>query len=138
MKAISIHPFYACQIFAGHKTAEIRSWKTNYRGDLLICSTNKKFKNTIPGHALCVVELVDIVPWAKTKAMIDAAWMLPSDWQPGQYAWILKNPRMIKPIPLKGKLSLWNYDGEIEYLPTPKNDEEDEKQYNEIFKPLFV
>ena len=136
MKALSIHPFYAAQIFAGHKTIEVRSWKTDYRGDLLICSTNKKFKDTIPGHALCVVTLADIVPF--TKKMLDAAWMLPAEFQSGQYAWMLENRRIIRPIPLKGRLSLWDYDGEIEYLPEPQTDAEDLKQWEEIFKPLFV
>ena len=44
------------------------------------------------------------------------------------YAWILENPRLIKPIPVKGKLSLWNFDRDdlIEYLPVPKTPEEDE------------
>lgn len=33
------------------------------------------------------------------------------------YGWVLKNPRMIKPVPVKGKLNLWNYDGPIEIIP---------------------
>ena len=41
-------------------------------------------------------------------------------------------------IPLKGKLSLWEYDGTIEYLKMPESDEEDEKMYKEIYEPLFV
>lgn len=63
MKALSIHPVYAGLIWAGDKTIECRSWRTDYRGDLLICSTAKKIKDTIPGHALCVVTLADIVPF---------------------------------------------------------------------------
>jgi len=41
MKALSISPEYALEILAGRKTIEYRSWKTNHRGDLLICSTVK-------------------------------------------------------------------------------------------------
>lgn len=136
MKALSIHPFYACRIMAGQKTIECRTWSTDYRGDLLICSTAKKCKDTIPGHALCVATLADVVPFQKKH--LKAALMEPGDFQPGMYAWILEDVRIIRPIPLKGKLSLWNYDGDLEYLQEPETDEEDEKMYHEIWEPLFV
>lgn len=136
MKALSIHPAYAGAIFAGAKTIEVRTWRTDYRGDILICSTNKKIKDTIPGHALCVVRLADVVPFEKKH--LEAACMLPSEYEKGLYAWILEDLRPIRPIPLKGKLSLWNYDGEVEYLKLPETDEEDEKLYHEIYEPLFI
>lgn len=116
MKAISIHPFYAMAIADGIKTVECRTWKTDYRGPLLICSTAKKYHGTIPGHALCVVTLKDVVPFELKH--LQPAMMTKKDYQPGAfYAWILEDNRIIKPIPLKGKLSLWNYDGPIEYIP---------------------
>jgi hypothetical protein len=136
LKALSVHPYYAGLIFASQKTVECRTWTTEYRGDLLICSTSKKMKGTMPGHALCVVNLKDIVPF--TKKHLEAACMEPKDYSPGMYAWILDNVRIIRPIPLKGKLSLWNYDGDIEYLQEPETDEEDEKMYHEIWEPLFI
>lgn len=136
MKALSIHPYCAGMIMASEKTVELRTWKTAYRGDLLICSTAHKCKDTIPGHALCVVSLVDVVPFQKDH--LKAAMMKPADFEPGLFAWILENPRIIRPIPLKGKLSLWSYDGPIEYLHEPETDEEDEKMYHEIWEPLFV
>lgn len=115
MKALSVHPYFAGAIAEGAKSIECRSWKTDYRGDLLICSTQKRFHGTIPGHALCVVTLLDVVPFQK-KHLKDAL-MMPADFKPGLFAWVLGNNRIIKPIPLKGKLSLWDYDGEIEYIP---------------------
>lgn len=136
MKALSIHPYFAAGIFTGKKTIECRSWSTDYRGDILICSTAKKIKDTIPGHALCVVSLIDIRPFTKNDC--EAAMMAKSDFQPDHYAWIFDNVRLIRPIPLKGRLSLWNYDGDVEYLPTPKTDAEDEKMYHEIWEPLFI
>lgn len=39
MKVISIHQPWAWAIVSGHKKIENRSWKTSYRGDLLIHST---------------------------------------------------------------------------------------------------
>ena len=98
MKALSIHPYYADKILYREKTIECRSWKTSYRGDILICSTAKKVEGTIPGHALCVAELVDVVPFDESH--LDDACMdeVPYD----AYAWILDNFRIIKPIPVKG------------------------------------
>ena len=136
MKALSINPVYACSIWVGLKTVEVRTWKTDYRGELLICSTAKMIKDTIPGHALCTVDLVDVVPF--TKDHLKAACMDKRDFKPGLYAWLLDNVRIIRPIPLKGKLSLWEYDGEIEYLPEPITEEEDEKMYHEIWEPLYI
>ena len=115
MKALSIHPMYAMAIIAGDKAIECRSWKTDYRGDLLICSTNKKIHGTIPGHALGVVTLKDVVPFQK-KHLKDAL-MMPADYRPGMYAWILGDNRMIEPVPVKGRLSLWEYTGDITYVP---------------------
>lgn len=115
MKALSVHPYYAMAIVAGQKSIECRSWSTDYRGDILICSTAKKYHGTIPGHALGVVTLEDVRPF--TKKDCDDALMEKSDFSPGLFAWILSYNRIIKPIPLKGKLGFWHYDGELEYLP---------------------
>lgn len=136
MKALSIHPYWAGMIFAKKKTIEVRTWRTDYRGDILICSTAKKCKDTIPSHALCVARLVDVVPMQKSH--IKAAMIHPNDYSEDLFAWILDDIRYIRPIPVKGKLSLWNYDGDIEYLQEPETDEEDEKIYHEIYEPLFV
>ena len=133
MKALSIHPLYAMCIVTGQKTVECRSWTTNYRGDILICSTAKKEKGTIPGHALGVVTLEDIVPFQRKHlkgAMMD-------EYYPEDYAWILTNPRVIKPFPVKGKLSLWTCEHEIEYLSKPKNEKEDEELGRIYWDPII-
>lgn len=114
MKALSISPNYAAAIFCGEKTIECRTWSTDYRGDLLICSTAKKIKDTIPSHALCVAELKDIVPFKKSH--LKKALMMPADYSPDFYAWILDNIRIIRPFAVKGRLSLWECDHPIEYL----------------------
>lgn len=115
MKALSIHPYYAMAIVTGQKSIECRTWKTDYRGDLLICSTQKKFHGTIPGHALGVVTLQDVVPM--TKKHLKDALMAPADFRPGLYAWIMTYNRLIVPQPVKGKLSLWECDITPEYIP---------------------
>lgn len=123
MKALSIHPIYAMLIVVGEKTIECRSWKTNYRGDILICSTAKKEKGTIPSHALGIVTLKDVVPFKKSH--FKAACMDYFDDFENLYAWKLTNLRLIKPIPIKGKLSLWEYDGKVEVMDFATEEEED-------------
>ncbi len=118
MKALSVHPYYAMAIISGRKTIEIRSWDTKYRGDILICSTTKKQHGTVPSHALGVVNLSDIRRFDHCDC---EASLLPREESMYHYfvdfSWILTNPRPINPFPVKGKLNLWTYDGEIEILP---------------------
>lgn len=137
MKALSVHPIFAMNFFCGKKTIECRTWKTDYRGDILICSTNKKIKGTIPGHALCVMRLVDIVPFEKKH--LEAACMYPEEFQNGCFAWILDNLRFVRPVPVKGRLSLWDYDGEIEIFTEDQLNEfhEDAEETN-LWEHLFV
>lgn len=136
MKALTVHPFYAMAIAAGQKTVECRTWKTSYRGPILICSSAKKLHGTIPGHALGVVDLVDVVPFKREhiKASMEDGMVYDA------YAWILENARCIVPVPVKGKLSLWNFDHDeqIVYLPKPANDEEDEALGAKYWDPLIV
>lgn len=44
MKAISLWEPWASLMMTGAKTIETRSWQTNYRGDLLICSSKAGLK----------------------------------------------------------------------------------------------
>lgn len=91
MKALSLHGDYAMMILSGEKTVEYRSWSTDYRGKLLICSSAMKIRGTMPGYATCVVDLVDI----KNPA-------------PRQYEWQLGEVYYIEPFPVKGKLHLYD------------------------------
>ena len=134
MKALSIHPYFALQIFFLGKTVECRSWTTNYRGDILICSTAKKYKGTIPGHALCVVTLKDIFPMKPEH--LKAACMYEEEYNPNTYAWFLENVRVIEPFPVKGKLSLWECPDDIRYLRVNESEEQNEEVWNEYFGPL--
>lgn len=140
MKALSVHPYYAMAIVAGQKSIECRSWSTDYRGDILICSTAKKYHGTIPGHALGVVTLEDIVPFEKKH--LKSALMLPKEYQPNQYAWKLTYNRLIVPVPVKGKLSLWNYDGELEFIPEEEWITDDPEKagawVEKYWKPLMI
>lgn len=141
MKALSVHPYYALAISEGGKSIECRTRSTDYRGDTLICSTAKKLKGTIPSHALCIVELYDVVPFEK-KHLKDAL-MKPAEFQSGCFAWKLRNNRIITPIPVKGSLSLWDFkdDDKIEIIPydilgyEPLDNIQDEPETDEPAEP---
>lgn len=111
MKAISIRNPFAHFILCGEKTIECRSWQTNYRGDLLICSSaNPKIKDTICGHAICVANLESIEAF-EAKRLEDACM---SEMPEGKhFAWHLTNIRMIHPFPVKGKLNLYEVDDSL-------------------------
>ena len=60
MKALSVRGDYIMDMIAGKKKIEYRTWKTNYRGPLLMCSTAKKVAGAAAGYAICVVNLMYI------------------------------------------------------------------------------
>lgn len=140
MKALTVRPFEGMAIMFGDKTVECRSKNISYRGDVVICTSGLKLKDTIPSHALCIVEIVDCVPF--TKEHLKAAMMgaVPDN----HYAWILDNIRIIAPIKIKGFLSLIDWgkvqksSNEIIYLQEPQTDEEDEEQFNKYYKDIFI
>lgn len=122
MKAISVKQPWASLLAAGHKTVECRTWKTVYRGELLICSSKGDFEINdglvAPGGmALGVVELLDVRPM--TKADVDAAY-LPQEWVTDAlkgFAWHVRKLYEIKPFPIKGRLNLFTVDAALEKLP---------------------
>ncbi|HWA52250.1 MAG TPA: ASCH domain-containing protein [Patescibacteria group bacterium] len=104
MKAISLKQPYANLIRDGIKTIETRKWKTNYRGDLLICSSqNPKIEPA--GFALCIVNLYDIRRMKKSDEKAACF-----KYSPKLYAWLIRNLRVIKPFPVKGQLNIYEVD----------------------------
>lgn len=127
MKAITIKQPFASLIAAGLKEYEFRTWKTNYRGKIYIhagMSEDKKvmekFKNynlEYPkGVIIAVAELVDCVVVDKNmkkilqekNELVYSGIINNTTWS--GYGFKLINIRKINPIPIKGKLSLWNFD----------------------------
>lgn len=107
MKALSVkHPW--CELIAtGKKTIEIRSWKTDYRGPLLIVSSLKPTWE-LSGKAVCIVDLVKIRKIRETDADASCCTEAYID----DYAWILENARPCEHIPVKGRLMLYETDME--------------------------
>lgn len=124
MKALSIQQPWAWAILYAGKDVENRTWRTNYRGPLLIHAGQQvdlvglnwmpeRFGISVPkpqssplartGGIVGVVELVDCVqghesPWAEL-------WTGPRMWH-----WVLKNPRPLPFHRFKGRQKLFEAD----------------------------
>ncbi|MDY6896767.1 MAG: DNA N-6-adenine-methyltransferase, partial [Cyanobacteriota bacterium] len=131
LKAISLWQPYCSLIALGIKQYETRSWKTNYRGKLLICSTAKLTKkqyqqyrsicssvelpawneiNFPCGKAIAICDLVDCIPITSSFIQEQSETEITSgDWEVGCYAWKLENIQPItEPFAVKGKQGLFN------------------------------
>lgn len=100
--ALSLKQPYANLIATGKKTIETRKWSAKYRGDILICASLSG-KEDPRGVALCIVELYDIRPMAKSDEIVACIELYPN-----ANAWLIRNVRVLKnPFPVKGKLGLY-------------------------------
>lgn len=125
MKVLTIREPWASLIVNGYKEYEFRSWKTNYRGKILIHSGLQiekdmvdRFKdynlNLVKGAIIGEADLVDCVlvdeEFSEKLREIDPIVYGKSN-HTETYAWKLENvKRYDKVIYTKGKLGLWNYE----------------------------
>ena len=152
MKAISLQNPWAQLVVSGFKTVEAKTWTTDYRGELLICSkarsdkllekavldvieeeTDLAFEQSeffVNGAVLGKVQLVDIRPL--TEDDLEESWMDPAELEAAEtplYAWVFDNAEPIaEPIEVKGKPRLFDVE-----LPADSVfvsfDDEDEIEY---------
>lgn len=129
MKAITIRQPWATLIAEGYKEYEFRTWKTKYRGDILIHAGKgidqkamKLFQHLnleYPvGQIIAKAMITDCVKvddalkeiLAKKDPIVYQSVIntTPDDWS--GYGFQLKNVTKIKPIEVNGKLNLWEYD----------------------------
>lgn len=126
MKAISVRQPWAALTAIGVKTIELRSWRTSYRGPLLICATKKSADELGPqafealrrhgyaaiigynvrdtGYTVCVVELVDCRPMAKGDELLACR-----PYDPDLFSWVTDPRKLARTheVPVKGRLSLF-------------------------------
>lgn len=110
MKALTIRQPWAGLIVAGLKTVENRSWPTSYRGVLVIHAGARPDDEAMAeyGHLLdeypagAIIGTVQVVDCVRDS---DSPWAIP-----GQWHWLLTDPRPCKPRAAKGSLGLWTPD----------------------------
>lgn len=126
MKAITVKQPWASLIVHGIKDVENRTWRTNYRGRVLIHaagSHGRKFNvnltdaQTTAAFATIAKEtMFENMPFGSvigSVEIVDCVQNHPSIWaEKGVYNWVLANPVCYSiPAPAKGKLSFWNFEG---------------------------
>ena len=129
MKVLSITMPWAWFIMKFGKDVENRTWRTNYRGRILIHASKK------PEPSLCdivfqyraalslenpTLRRVEIDKMLErcgciigSVELVDCVQDSKSPWaERGLWHWVLKNPVLFdKPIPARGSLGLWEYKG---------------------------
>jgi hypothetical protein len=123
--ALSLKQPWANLIRDGHKTIETRSWQTNYRGELLLCSS-KQPAIAPAGMAIALVTIVNcrlmatgdwhhacIDPTGQRLRMTTAAAAL-LDIEPvvlppraKTFGWHLEQIRPVEPVPVTGTLGVF-------------------------------
>lgn len=130
MKVLTIKQPFATLIAEGLKVYEFRTWKTKYQGDLLIHAglgidkkAMKKFEHLgldYPnGCIIAKCSLTDCVSvdenvremLQEKNPLVYGNVIKHTEWN--GYGFKLENVKKIKPINIKGKLSLWDYEGDI-------------------------
>ena len=127
MKVLTIKQPWASLIIEQYKKYEFRSWKTNYRGKILIhagLTLEKDMQERVKdynlnytlGAIIGEAELVDCIlvdkEFNEELRYIDPIVYGKSN-HVEKYAWKLKNIKKYQePIYVKGKLGIWNYGDE--------------------------
>ena len=126
MKAITIKQPWATLIAEGYKEYEFRSWKTKYRGDILIHAGKGIDKKAMgrfkhlgleypAGQIIAKATITDCIyvdeEFAQKLYQKDSNVYksLINNKDRDSYGFKLENVKKISPIEVKGKLSLWDY-----------------------------
>jgi hypothetical protein len=96
MKAITVKQPWGELIASGAKRVENRTWRTHYRGPLLIHAAKNRHR---PGEIVAIADLIDCVRLEDAKHL---------DFAEGPWCWLLSNIRRLEPIPCEGKQRLFN------------------------------
>ena len=124
MKVLTIKNPWAELIINGYKKYEFRSWKTKYRGKILIhtgINSDRQYINKFEnlnldyknGYIIGEAEIVDCIELDKEfedKLIKENKPVYGIVTGRSGYAWKLENVvKYNKPIPIKGRLGLWEY-----------------------------
>ena len=130
MKALTIYPDYCLDIYTGKKTIECRTWKTNYRGELLICAAKRPTPGFICGYAYFTVKLTDIEPFTRKHVKPACLDGMPSG---TCYAWHFEDIQPVYPFQVRGKMGLFDVDdSQIQYVLTDETDALSDEEFAEF------
>ena len=110
MRGLTIRQPFPELILRRRKPYEIRSWKTNYRGPLLIHSAAKvktdcaeeaglNADTLMTSAFVGIAVLSDVRPYTRADSKLLNQRRAIGGWSPGQFSWVLKKPiRFARPI----------------------------------------
>jgi hypothetical protein len=106
-RALATRQPWASLIADGKKTIEVRSWRTHYRGPLVIVASGTPNREGMQAHRAyadaprsCLVALVDLVDVRPMRVKdASAALMRRRDCDPWLFSWVLENPKKLDPVP---------------------------------------
>ncbi|MDD3187466.1 MAG: ASCH domain-containing protein [Bacilli bacterium] len=125
MKALTIKEPWASLIIMGYKKYEFRTWKTKYRGKILIHTSQNFEKGYVKtfekynlklksGYIIGEAVLTDCILVDKEmndKLVKEDIFVYGNSDHTGIYAWKLENVITYnQPTKAKGKLGIWNYE----------------------------
>jgi hypothetical protein len=122
-RALATRQPWASLIACGRKTIEVRSWKTNFRGPLVIVASgtpNREGMRKHPAYAgaprSCLVALVDLVDVRPMRVKdASAALMRRKDCDSWAFSWVLANPRPLVPMHYtRSRISTWNLETDVQ------------------------
>lgn len=137
MKCVSLMQPWASLVVHGLKQYETRSWRTAYRGPLLIhasarlapfardlcesepfatdlASVGIRSYGELPlGGIVGVVELADCIDVSALAEIGDRERAF-GDFRPGRWAWLLRNARALPFAAVKGTLAIYDVDYDLE------------------------
>ncbi len=131
IRALTIRQPFPELILRRRKPYEIRSWRTNYRGPLLIHSAAKiktdcaresglKPETLMTSAFVGVAVLSDVRPYTRADSKLLNQKRAIGGWSPGQFSWVLKKPlRFARPIKANGKLGLFTVPPSVARLVRP-------------------
>ena len=116
MKALSVRQPWAWLIVNGYKNIENRTWRTHYRGPLLIHAgarpvdqeTLRYAKRLAKRHGIELPGEYQLGGIVGEVEVVDCVECSRSPWFQGPIGWVLANTRRRRFRPLKGSLGLFN------------------------------
>lgn len=132
LRGLSLYEPWATAVSMGYKRWETRSWRTTYRGWVLIhaSASTKHLKSApelfakagivmplptfLPRHVLAVARIVECIEVEQIVNRIHAADFAFGDWTAGRFAWRLEDVyRLPEPFAWNGALGLWTTSEEL-------------------------
>ena len=128
VKALTLTQPWATLVATGHKQVETRSWRTHYRGPLVIHAAKgfPRYAKQFAKEEYLVGRLPDRIPYAAVVAIVTLRDCVPAqdivnqisglerrlgDYSFGRWAWILEDVKAFPdPVGCRGALGLWNWD----------------------------